>query len=43
MKISHKLCARNRINGTQFLWLWWFTAKNDPHQTLIPAVYTFFF
>ena len=28
-----------RMDGTQFLWLWWFTAKNDPHQTLIPAEY----
>ena len=27
MKISHKLCVR--MDGTQFLWLWWFTAKNE--------------
>ena len=27
------------MDGTQFLWLWWFTDKTDPHQTLIPAVY----
>ena len=26
MKISHKLCVR--MDGTEFLWLWWFTAKN---------------
>jgi hypothetical protein len=26
MKISHKLCVR--MNGTQFLLLWWFTARN---------------
>ena len=30
MKISHK--------GTQFLWLWWFTAKNHSPQTYHPAV-----
>ena len=29
MKISHKLCVR--LDGTRFLWLWWFTAKTDPH------------
>ena len=23
----------------QLLWFWWFTAENDPHQTLISAVY----
>ena len=33
MKISHKLCVR--IDGSQLLWLWWFTTKNDPPQTLI--------
>ena len=38
MKISHKLCIR--IDGTQFLWLSWFTAKNPSHQTYQPAVYT---
>ena len=27
MKISHKLCVR--IDGTQFLLSWWFTAKNE--------------
>ena len=27
MKISHKLCVR--MDGTQFLLLWWFTAKNE--------------
>ena len=27
MKISHKLCVR--MDGTQFLILWWFTAKNE--------------
>ena len=29
MKISHKLCVK--LDGTRFLWLWWFTAKTDPH------------
>ena len=33
MKIIHKLCGR--MDGTPFLWLWWFTAKNNPPQTLI--------
>ena len=37
IKISHKLCVR--MNGTQFLWLWWFTAKNHSPQTFQPAVY----
>ena len=37
MKINRKLYGR--IDGTQFLWLWWFTAKNDPPQILIPAMY----
>ena len=32
MKISRKLCVR--MEGTQFLWLLWFTAKNDPQQVL---------
>ena len=27
MKISHKLCVR--MDGTQFLLLWWFTARNE--------------
>ena len=27
MKISHKLCVR--MDGTQFLLLWWLTAKNE--------------
>ena len=31
MKISHKLCVR--MDGSQFLWLWWFTAKNHSPQT----------
>ena len=33
MEISYKLCGR--IDGTQFLWFWWFKAKNDPPQRLI--------
>ena len=37
MKISHKLCVR--MDGAQFLWLWWFTAKNHSPQTFQPAVY----
>ena len=37
MKISHKLCIR--MDGTQILWLWWFTAKNQSPQTFQPAVY----
>ena len=37
MKISHKLCVR--MDGTQFLWLWWFTTKNHSPQTFQPAVY----
>ena len=36
-KINHKLCVR--MDGTQFLWLWWITAKNDPHQTFLWGVY----
>ena len=39
MKISHKLCVR--IDGTQFLRLWWFTAKNHSPQTYQPAVYSY--
>ena len=37
MKISHKLCVR--MDGTQFLWLWWYTAKTQSPQTFQPAVY----
>ena len=37
MKISHKLCVR--MDGTQFLWLWWYTAKIQSPQTFQPAVY----
>ena len=37
MKISHKLFVR--MDGTPFLWLWWFTAKNNSPQTFQPAVY----
>ena len=37
MKNSHKLCVR--MDGTQFVWLWWITAKNDPHQTFLWGVY----
>ena len=37
MKISHKLCVR--VDGSQFLWLWWFTAKTHSPQTYQPAVY----
>ena len=37
VKISHKLCVR--MDGTQILWLWWFTAKNQSPQTFQPAVY----
>ena len=37
MKISDKLYIR--IDGTQFLWLWWFTAKNHSPQTFQPGVY----
>ena len=38
MKISHKLCTR--IDGIQYSWLWWFTAKNHSPQTYQPAVYS---
>ena len=38
MKISHKLCVR--MDGTQFLWLWWYTAKTQSPQTFQPAVYS---
>ena len=37
VKISHKLCVR--MDGTQILWLWWFTAKNQSPHTFQPAVY----
>ena len=37
MKNGHKVCVR--MNGTQFLWLWWFTAKNHSTQAFQPAVY----
>ena len=30
-----------RMDGTQILWLWWFTAKNHSPQTFQPAVYLF--
>ena len=36
MKISNKL--RVRMNGIQFLWLWWFRAKNTSPQTFQLAV-----
>ena len=39
MKISHKLCVR--MNGTQFLLLWWFTAKNERRNDKIAWVYVF--
>ena len=41
MKISQKLCIR--MDGTQCLWLWWFTAKNHSPQTYQPAVYVLTF
>ena len=37
MKISHKLCVR--MDGTQFLLLWWFTAKNEGGNHIIAWVY----
>ena len=37
MKISHKLCVR--IDGTQFLLLWWFTAQNEGGNHIIAWVY----
>ena len=37
MKISHKLCVR--IDGTQFLLLLWFTAKNEGGNDKIAWVY----
>ena len=36
MKISHKLCVR--MDGTQFLILWWFTAKNECGNDIIAWV-----
>ena len=40
MKISHKLCVR--MDGTQFLILWWFTAKNERGNDKIAWVYVLF-
>ena len=37
MKISHKLCVR--MDGTQFLIFWWFTAKNERGNDIIAWVY----
>ena len=37
MKINHKLCVR--MDGTQFLILWWFTAKNEGGNDIIAWVY----
>ena len=37
MKISHKLCVR--MVGTQFLSLWWFTAKTEGGNDKIAWVY----
>ena len=37
MKISHKLCVR--MDGTQFLLLWWLTAKNEGGNHIIAWVY----
>ena len=37
MKIGHKLCVR--MDGTQFLILWWFTAKNEGGNHKISWVY----
>ena len=37
MKISHKLCVR--MDGTQFLKLWWFTAENEGRNDKIAWVY----
>ena len=39
MKISHKLCVR--IDGTQFLLLWWFTARNE-HECIWNKLGAFF-
>ena len=39
-KISHKLCVR--MDGTQFLILWWFTAKNERGKDKIAWVYVLF-
>ena len=36
MKINHKLCVR--MDGTQFLILWWFTAKNERGNDIIAWV-----
>ena len=40
MKISDKLYIR--MDGTQFLWLGWFTAKNHSPKTFQPGVYYFY-
>ena len=40
MKISHKLCVR--IDGTQFLILWWFTARNESGNHKWACVYMAF-
>ena len=40
MKISPKLCVR--MDGTQFLILWWFTAKNERGKDKIAWVYVLF-
>ena len=37
MKICHKLCVR--MDGTQFLLSWWFTAKNEVENDTIAWVY----
>ena len=39
MKISHKLCVR--MDETQFLLLWWFTAKNERGNHKWAWVYIF--
>ena len=40
MKISHKLCVR--MDGTQFLLLWWYTAKNEPFVWSVTQLVWFF-
>ena len=37
MKISHKLCVK--MDRTQSLILWWFTAKNEGGNDIIAWVY----
>ena len=39
MKRSHKLWVR--MDGTQFLQLYWFPAKNNPPQTFLGGVKVF--